>query len=159
VPQKEEKNSLAAGKRDTKTNHNAVKAKTASTKAKKGKKTSTKAKKGKKASKSKKNVKGEKKAAAKSSRQSILILDSKCEALARNYVALMRPEAMAKYKKQVSRVSNLSTATSAKSGKQNASVDTLNQLITAGGSNISNLTCGTSQNNSGIEYANICSDL
>jgi hypothetical protein len=46
-------------------------------------------------------------------------------------------------------VSKLSTATSAKSGKQNAFVDTLNQLITAGGGNISNLTCGTSQNNSG----------
>ncbi len=149
MPQKEEKNSLTAGKRDTKTNHNAVKAKKTSTKAKKGKKASAKAKKGKKASKSEKSVKGVKKAAAKSSRQSSGgCLPSNCLDLAVAYVGQLRTK-VGNYQKQVSRVSKLSTATSAKSGKQNAFVDTLNQLITAGGGNISNLTCGTSQNNSG----------
>jgi len=120
-------------------------------KAKKEKKAAKSQKKAhaKKSLHSKKSKAKKEKKATKSSRQSSGgCLPSNCLDLAVAYVGQLRTK-VGNYQKQVSRVSKLGSATTSKSSKQNAFANTLNQLITAGGGNISNLTCGSSQNNSG----------
>ena len=113
--------------------------------------------------KTKKKSKGKKKAVHKSkksqakaaikkkqkpSRQSSGCLASNCLDLAVYYIGLLRTK-VTNYQKQTSRLSKLSAASSSKAGKQSVFSNSLNQLITAGGGNVSNLTCGTSRNNSG----------
>jgi hypothetical protein len=111
-----------------------------------------------KINKGKKKAAGNKKKSAKkaaaltqksSSRQSGSCPGSAdCLDLAVIYMNLVRNK-VATYQKQTTRFTKLSSASNSKSGKQNAFANTLNQLITAGGGNVSNLTCGSSTNNTG----------
>ena len=83
-----------------------------------------------------------------SGRQASGCLAENCLDLAVSYIGLIRNR-VTNYQKQISRISRLQAASLTKSGKQNSFTGSLNQLITAGGGNSSNLTCGQSQNNSG----------
>jgi hypothetical protein len=84
----------------------------------------------------------------KSSRQSAGCLPSNCLDLAVSYMSLVRTK-VANFQKQISRITQLRTSGSSKYGKQNLFENTKNLLITAGGGNISNLTCGSNQTNAG----------
>jgi hypothetical protein len=71
-----------------------------------------------------------------------------CLDLVVTYMNLVRNK-VATYQKQANRFTKLSSASSAKLSKQSAFDNVLNQLILAGGGNVSTLTCGASGNNSG----------
>jgi hypothetical protein len=140
-------------------------------KAKKASGKKVKAKSGKKAKKSigKKAKSGQKKAAkhTKSKKEKALkqqhqvaaaavgrqsagsCLATNCMDLAVAYIGLLRTK-VTNYQKQLSRLSKIGTFTAGKSSKQTAFVNSINQLLTIGGGNKSNLTCGTSTNNSGM---------
>ena len=75
-------------------------------------------------------------------------LASNCLDLAVAYIGLLRTK-VANYQKQTGRLAKLGAASSSKSAKQAVFSNTLNQLITAGGGNVSILTCGSSTNNTG----------
>jgi hypothetical protein len=109
--------------------------------------------KNKKIAKNKKNksAEGKKKKSRteKSSRQSGgVCLASNCMDLAVYYIGLLSTK-VANYQKQLNRIGKLSNATAAKLNKQDAFAKTLNQLITSGGGNLSNISCENSLNNTG----------
>jgi hypothetical protein len=64
-----------------------------------------------------------------------------CLDLAIYHMSMMRTK-VAYYLNQRARMSRQNETAQAKAGKQTAFIGSLNQLITAGGGNMSNLTCG-----------------
>ena len=76
-------------------------------------------------------------------------LASSCLDLAVAYISLLRTK-VANYQKQVTRISKLTAATMAKANKQNAFANAVNQIMSAGGGDLLNLSCGASTNNTGI---------
>jgi hypothetical protein len=133
-----------------KTNHpNAAKTKKKKSKGEKKKKTVGK----KKAAGNVNKQKTMKKAAAigkkSSNRQSGSCPgNSDCLDLAVLYMNIARNK-VATYQKQTNRFSKLSSASNTKGGKKNAFDNSLNQLITAGGGNVSNMACGSNTSNAG----------
>jgi hypothetical protein len=122
------------------------------------KKNSSKKKKGsatkKKSSSKKKSLAPKKHAKAKKVSSNVRqsgCLASNCLDLAVSYISLLRTK-ITNYQKQIYRINKTQASSSAKGGKQNSFSTTLNQLITAGGGNVSDLVCGSSRNNSGKIY-------
>jgi hypothetical protein len=153
-PQDQGKNKLAASDQQAsphsnsqlKEKHNALKKMKHAKKSKE--KTSKKQKKTHKSNKSKKNVAGKASGKNKANRQSDSCLAANCLDLAVSYMSLVRTK-VANYQKQTTRLSRLNAASGSKAAKQNVFANSLNQLITAGGGNVSNLTCGSSTSNAG----------
>jgi hypothetical protein len=85
---------------------------------------------------------------AGSGRQAAGCLASNCLDLAVTYIGLLRTR-VANFQKQTSRIATLKNFGINKLGKQNLFDSSLNQLITAGGGNMSNLSCGANQTNPG----------
>jgi hypothetical protein len=133
------KKSSAKKKASSKKNHSTKKKKGSAAKKKSssGKKKSLAAKKKGKAKKGSSNVK-----------QTSGCLASNCLDLAVSYIGLLRTR-VTNYQKQIYRINRNLASSSAKGVKQNSFSTTLNQLITAGQGNISDLVCGASRNNSG----------
>jgi hypothetical protein len=115
----------------------------------------------KKAKKAKKVKKGKKTAAKKSGRKSAVksaagrqsggsCLAANCLDLAVAYIGVLRTK-VTNYQKQVTRIGKLNSTAGGKAGKQNAFATTRNHLINQGGGNVSNMTCGTSNSNAGLQ--------
>jgi hypothetical protein len=96
----------------------------------------------------KKNVSS---AMTKASRLSDSCPAANCLDLAVSYMGLVRTK-VANYQKQTARLNRLYAASGGKAAKQSVFANTLNQLIIAGGGNVSNLTCGTSTTNAGQSW-------
>jgi hypothetical protein len=132
-----------------------------------GKKKSSSKKKNKSAKKSKKSdgkknnsvkkkkssADKKKKSGGKTDRQAAGCLVSNCLDLAVTYIGLLRTR-VANFQKQTSRIATLKNFGINKLGKQNLFDSSLNQLITAGGGNMSNLSCGANQTNPGKLWSN-----
>ena len=144
------KKELAAKKKGSPTKKKGSSAKRKGSSSKKkgsvSKKKSSSAQKG--GSPAKKGLAAKNQKKKQSGRQASGCLAENCLDLAVSYIGLIRNR-VTNYQKQISRISRLQAASLTKSGKQNSFTGSLNQLITAGGGNSSNLTCGQSQNNSG----------
>jgi len=116
-----------------------------------GKEQKKKAKKHQKAGKKDKSVKKQKKAGKKldaEGRQSSSCLPTNCLDLAVAYIGVLRTK-VSNYQKQVTRLGKLNSTSTGKSGKQNAFSNARNHLLAQGGGNLSQLTCGSSTNNTG----------